>query len=261
MRLVKRSDEIGEINIKRPVSLWSKASRYYTIGVKTEFKLDITTAFLLALLLHATLFLSNFYESDLKHASPLGMESAVTVQLVAKASDSNIGQPELVKSEEKPKEELSEKPVEIPLEKIAQKVIKKSSKPKKIQDIASAPSVSNADSSPAASIKGSLDQDNGELQNSGSIVSARPNYLKNPPPIYPEESRRRGEAGKVVLLVSIDESGGVSELKIDSSSGFERLDQSAVRAVKSWRFQAATKGGIAVSDRVKVPVVFSLRDR
>lgn len=93
----------------------------------------------------------------------------------------------------------------------------------------------------------------------GAIVhGAQPHYLKNPPPAYPEASRRAGEQGLVILSADIDAKGRAESVRIKSTSGYERLDQSALRAVKNWKFRPATLGGLPVSSQADIPVRFTL---
>ncbi len=83
-------------------------------------------------------------------------------------------------------------------------------------------------------------------------------YLNNPAPNYPRLSRRIGEEGRVLLKVLVSEQGAANAVEIDKSSGFARLDQSAVDAVKRWKFVPARKGTQALSAYVLVPINFSL---
>ena len=84
-------------------------------------------------------------------------------------------------------------------------------------------------------------------------------YLDNPKPPYPSVSRRMGEEGEVQLRVSVDASGNVQQIELHKSSGFSRLDQSALDTVKRWRFVPARQGNQPVSSSVIVPIQFSLR--
>lgn len=59
------------------------------------------------------------------------------------------------------------------------------------------------------------------------------------PPSYPRMSRRLGEAGKTVLRVELDETGRIDAARVIASSGFERLDAAALRAVWTWRCRPA----------------------
>lgn len=62
-------------------------------------------------------------------------------------------------------------------------------------------------------------------------------------PAYPALSRRMGEEGKLVLQVEMDETGRISKAKIIESSGYSRLDNAALSAVKTWRCRPAMRDG------------------
>ncbi|MFD0911988.1 energy transducer TonB [Methylophilus luteus] len=59
---------------------------------------------------------------------------------------------------------------------------------------------------------------------------------KREAPVYPDESRRLGEEGKVKVKFHVDMSGAVISAEIMESSGFERLDNESLRAVRRWCF-------------------------
>jgi len=80
----------------------------------------------------------------------------------------------------------------------------------------------------------------------------------NPPPRYPYLARRRGQQGTVRLDVSVAADGRVSAVRVARSSGHVLLDQAAVRALQRWRFQPATRAGLAVRAQLIVPVRFRL---
>ncbi len=84
-------------------------------------------------------------------------------------------------------------------------------------------------------------------------------YLHNPPPAYPRISKRRGEEGKVLLRVKVNQQGKAAVVKLHQSSGSTRLDNAARQAVNQWRFVPAKKAGQSVSGWVIVPLVFKLR--
>ncbi|WP_052572487.1 energy transducer TonB [Holophaga foetida] len=83
-------------------------------------------------------------------------------------------------------------------------------------------------------------------------------YLKNPHPIYPSFSRRAGETGTVRLRVLVGADGRVIQLEVQQSSGFSRLDQAAMEAVRRWIFLPARCGPEAVDAWVVVPLTFAL---
>jgi periplasmic protein TonB len=78
--------------------------------------------------------------------------------------------------------------------------------------------------------------------------------------IYPAMSKRLGEEGTVVLLLTVSDEGRVTEAKIDQTSGFERLDEAASKeAVRSWRFLPGTRNGKAETMQMRIKVTFSLK--
>lgn len=83
-------------------------------------------------------------------------------------------------------------------------------------------------------------------------------HLNNPAPSYPSMSRRLGEQGRVILEVYILANGTVGEAKIKESSGFFRLDNAALQAVKKWRYQPARRGQQAIDFWYVQPLSFSL---
>lgn len=90
--------------------------------------------------------------------------------------------------------------------------------------------------------------------------SARAAYLRNPKPAYPSLARKRGWQGLVLLGVLVAAKGHALEVLVKKSSGHGILDKAAVKAVRTWRFVPATRGGRAVRARLEVPIRFSLND-
>ena len=82
----------------------------------------------------------------------------------------------------------------------------------------------------------------------------------NMKPAYPAMSKRLGEQGTVVLRVLVKSDGTAGSVEVKSSSGFPRLDQSAMDAVKSWRFNPATLDGKPVDEWYQVPIPFKLQN-
>jgi protein TonB len=82
--------------------------------------------------------------------------------------------------------------------------------------------------------------------------------LNNPAPVYPAMSRRLREQGTVFLELLILPDGTVSEISVRTSSGFARLDASALAAVKKWRYVPAKRGGVPIPFRYVQPIEFSL---
>jgi protein TonB len=77
-------------------------------------------------------------------------------------------------------------------------------------------------------------------------------YLQNTPPAYPPVSRRMGEEGRVQLHVLVSAQGAAAQVLLGVSSGFARLDEAAMAAVRAWRFAPGQQGG---------PMVFTLENK
>ncbi|MDP1766373.1 MAG: energy transducer TonB [Methylotenera sp.] len=83
-------------------------------------------------------------------------------------------------------------------------------------------------------------------------------YLNNPAPAYPPLARRLSEQGRVLLKVLVTEEGLAAMVQIDTSSGYNKLDQAAIEAVKKWSFIPAKRSNQPISAYVLVPIKFSL---
>ncbi|MDD2464602.1 MAG: energy transducer TonB [Desulfobulbus sp.] len=92
-----------------------------------------------------------------------------------------------------------------------------------------------------------------------AVIPARPRYRDNPPPSYPELARRRQMEGTVVVEALVNGRGRVDDLNVHASSGFNLLDDAALRAVRNWLFEPGKKGGMPMAMTVLVPVRFALR--
>jgi len=98
----------------------------------------------------------------------------------------------------------------------------------------------------------------GEVAGNGSLPVPYGTPI-NPWPVYPEIARQRGQEGQVALLVNVDSHGNAANVSIDLSSGHSLLDQAALKAIQSWKFNPAFRNGEAVPGTVRVPVLFRLQ--
>lgn len=87
---------------------------------------------------------------------------------------------------------------------------------------------------------------------------SRPDYLHNPPPVYPETSRQAGEEGVVLVRLEISSGGTVQSRALVKSSGYPDLDREALRAVRGWKFRPAVMGGFPVAASVAIPLRFEI---
>ena len=121
------------------------------------------------------------------------------------------------------------------------------------------PVAARAESSPSVS---SLASTKGHTPVDGAQRTAArfdADYLDNPRPAYPTFSQRLREQGRVLLKVRVTRSGVADRVTIARSSGYPRLDDSALATVRHWRFIPARQGDQALDSWVLVPVNFSLR--
>jgi protein TonB len=79
-------------------------------------------------------------------------------------------------------------------------------------------------------------------------------------PEYPIPDIRMGHEGTVWLSIEVLPNGRVGQVRIDQSSGFTRLDDSAVREARKWRMKPGTQDGVAIPMWKRVPVTFQLKD-
>ncbi len=93
------------------------------------------------------------------------------------------------------------------------------------------------------------------LSRSGTIG---PKLIYNPQPEYPNRARKKGIEGKVVVTLLVGDDGIPTEAKIAQSLDPD-LDEKALEAVRSWKFQPAMKNGHPVAVHVNVEVNFKLR--
>ena len=84
-----------------------------------------------------------------------------------------------------------------------------------------------------------------------------PRIISRVEPTYTEESRTAKVGGTVVLFVEITTSGTVASVVVLRGLG-KGLDESAVSAIKQWRFSPALKNGQPVAVITTVEMNFSL---
>jgi periplasmic protein TonB len=90
------------------------------------------------------------------------------------------------------------------------------------------------------------------------LPSSDANYLNNPPPPYPPLSKRLGEQGRVVVRVHISADGIATRAEVQKSSGFPRLDETAVQTVLRWRYVPGKRAGVPEAMWYSVPISFVL---
>jgi protein TonB len=86
-----------------------------------------------------------------------------------------------------------------------------------------------------------------------------PAFLRRVAPVYPDQARRRGQEGKVLLRLTIDERGNLQKVEVLEGAGFG-FEEAAVEAVKSSSFRPASIEGKPVPSIARLPIRFVLRN-
>ena len=80
-------------------------------------------------------------------------------------------------------------------------------------------------------------------------------------PVYTQAAREKKIQGAVFLEAIIDTEGKATNITVSKSLDKEYgLDESAIAALKEWRFKPGTKDGKPVSIQVTIEMTFRLRD-
>jgi protein TonB len=78
-------------------------------------------------------------------------------------------------------------------------------------------------------------------------------------PIYPEEAIKQKIEGRVILELTLDKAGSVSEVSV--IKGNPVLAKAAATAVKQWQYQPFLLNNQPVELTIRFPVDFSLSGR
>jgi periplasmic protein TonB len=79
--------------------------------------------------------------------------------------------------------------------------------------------------------------------------------VRTVPPDYPDELRREGVSGLVMVKCTIDEQGNVVEPAVEKSSN-PAFEKPALAALKKWKFKPAKLDGAPVAIKVSIPIKF-----
>lgn len=90
------------------------------------------------------------------------------------------------------------------------------------------------------------------------IMNQAPRILKGRPPEYPVRALERGLEATVVVIISIDTLGRVSQVDMEQSGG-RLFDGEVMRAVKRLVFQPPVRDGKRLSARFRQPYEFRLQ--
>jgi len=99
--------------------------------------------------------------------------------------------------------------------------------------------------------------DTGNLIETRFGASVAPAFLHREMPVYPMMARKLGREGKVVLKLTIDENGNLSDVEVIDKAGYG-FTEAAVEAVKKSTFLPAKKDGKPIASRALLPIRFRL---
>lgn len=97
------------------------------------------------------------------------------------------------------------------------------------------------------------------LPTTDEVAGFFPSVISKPEPLYPRMARLRGWEGTVIVRVLVGASGRPQQTEILASSGYSVLDQSALDAIRRWKFQAPPRHLSQAGVWVEQSVHFQIR--
>jgi protein TonB len=88
------------------------------------------------------------------------------------------------------------------------------------------------------------------------VMSPSIDNAQCPPPEYPRRAQRLRWHGSTLLLVDVDANGNPVKITVRTSSGYEILDNAAMKAVEQWHFHPQKRNGVAEAGQLLVPIRF-----
>lgn len=110
-------------------------------------------------------------------------------------------------------------------------------------------------------VSSALPEDRGGLAPKPAIIAPAIPSTGLSEPNYPASEIRAGHTGTALMSLEVLPNGQVGEVRLVRSSGYLKLDQSALREARRWRFVPGTRDGIPVTLWKQVPVTFALEQR
>lgn len=97
-----------------------------------------------------------------------------------------------------------------------------------------------------------------EFSRVGENGITAPKPLYHPDPEYTDKARRKKISGTVLLSLVVGSDGLVRDAKVTTSLD-KGLDDQALKAVRTWKFEPATKDGKPIAVRISVETSFHIR--
>ncbi len=101
---------------------------------------------------------------------------------------------------------------------------------------------------------------NDQIQKAGGKVRP-PVPIYKQQPLYTHQAREKHVTGTVELLCTVDTKGNVTDVSEVSKPLGEGLDESAMNAVRNWKFKPATLNGEPVLVKISITINFKLPEK
>jgi TonB family protein len=95
--------------------------------------------------------------------------------------------------------------------------------------------------------------------NTKIVQAATLKRVREVPPVYPREAERQGIRGWVDVEFTIAPDGSTQDVVVRDAQPQRTFDQSAVDAVRRWRFEPVVRDGAAVPQRAAMRIRFELK--
>jgi protein TonB len=93
----------------------------------------------------------------------------------------------------------------------------------------------------------------------GDDLDSPPTPVSKFSPNYPNSLLNKGIGGRVLISCTVGIGGEVLDLTVKQSSGRAELDQSAMSAIKKWKFKPAIKAGKKIKAVCIIPLNFEVK--
>jgi protein TonB len=78
---------------------------------------------------------------------------------------------------------------------------------------------------------------------------------------YPDASRRANETGRCVVQATVAIDGRIVAQALQSSTGYDRLDQACINGVRGQRMLPAIEDGKPIESTVSIPIRWNLSEK
>ena len=209
---------------------------------------DLVASTALAMAIHAGVFLSGgIFYSEPRVFLKKG-KSSIKMTIITSMSSKAIevdSQTEVVKTVDD-----LEKKEEVKIHKVRTKEIKK----EELKD--KEPSLSKVEKNDQELLNAK--EMVGSLEEKGVIIDRQLEVANLYKPEYPEYCRRHNQEGTIIISVRILANSMIDSIKVVKSSGYFRLDNAAIEALKKAKFIPAKRAGIPVASTKGIAFKFQL---